>query len=46
MKLISHRLRDQVHIKDMLELDLITPEIEMALPDELKKRLNVIRATP
>ena len=46
MKLTSHRLRDQVHIKDMLELSLITPEIEHSLPDELKKRMNVIRVTP
>jgi hypothetical protein len=46
MKLLAYRLRDQTHIKDMLELDLITSEIEKALPDELKKRLDVIRATP
>jgi hypothetical protein len=46
MKLVSNRRRDQVHIEDMLEMNLITPEIENALPDELKKRLEIIRTTP
>ena len=46
MKLLAFRRRDQVHIEDMLELGLITPEIESSLPDELKKRLEIIRTTP
>jgi hypothetical protein len=46
MKLLANRRRDQVHIEDMLELNLITPEIEHSLPDELKKRLEIIRTTP
>ena len=46
MKLLANRLRDQVHIKDMLELGLVTKEIKDGLSDELKKRLEHIRTTP
>lgn len=46
MKLLANRRRDQVHIEDMLELGLITKEIEDSLPGELRKRLDHIRTTP
>ena len=46
MKLLANRRRDQVHIEDMLELGLITPEIEQTLSDELRRRLEIIRTTP
>lgn len=46
MKLLAFRLRDQTHIRDMFELNLITPEMDMSLPDELRKRLEIIRNTP
>ena len=44
MKLTSFRLKDQVHIQDLDSVGLITPEIEEALPDLLKKRLQEVRA--
>lgn len=43
MKLLANRLRDQVHIQDMIEMGLITEEIEAILPFELRKRLQHIR---
>lgn len=46
MKLVSYRRRDQVHVEDMIEQGLITKEIEDGLPDELRKRLEIIRTTP
>lgn len=45
MKLTSMRLKDQVHIKDMDEVGLITPDIEAALSPLLRERLAHIRAT-
>ena len=44
MKLISFRLRDKTHIVDMDSVGLITPEIEAALPDALRERLQQVRA--
>lgn len=46
MKLVAFRLRDQTHLRDMFELNLITPEMETSLPEELRKRLEFIRNTP
>jgi hypothetical protein len=43
MKLSSHRLKDQVHLQVMDAAGLITPEIEEALPKELRSRLRRIR---
>jgi hypothetical protein len=45
MKLTSFRLKDQVHIKDLDEVHLITPEIEAAMSPALRERLAHIRAT-
>jgi len=44
MKLTSFRLRDQVHIKDLDSVRLITPEIEQQLSPELAARLAKVRA--
>jgi hypothetical protein len=38
MKLTSFRQKDQVHIKDLQEAGLITPEIELAVPPTLLDR--------
>jgi hypothetical protein len=44
MKLTSLRLKDKVHIIDMDSVGLITPEIENALPEPLRHRLQQVRA--
>ena len=44
MKLTSFRLRDKTHVIDMDSVGLITPEIEGALPDSLRLRLQQVRA--
>lgn len=44
MKLTSFRLRDQVHVKDLDETGLITPEIEAGLSPLLRERLTQVRA--
>jgi hypothetical protein len=44
MKLISFRQRDKTHLMDMDSVGLITPEIEAALPDVLRARLEQVRA--
>lgn len=44
MKLISFRLKDKTHIVDMDSVGLITPEIEAALPEILRERLEKVRA--
>ncbi len=46
MKLTANRDKDRVHLRDMLELEMITPEIESQLPDDLGARLDAIRASP
>ena len=45
MKLNSFRLRDQVHLKDLDEAGVITPEAEMLLSPEQKRRLAQVRAS-
>jgi hypothetical protein len=45
MKLSANRDKDRVHIRSMDAAGLITPEVENALPLELKERLQHIRAT-
>lgn len=46
MKLTAFRLKDKVHLQDMLELDMITPEIEAQLPPGLRAKLDQFRTTP
>lgn len=43
MKLTSLRLIDKVHIIDMDSVGLITPEIESALSEPLRRRLQQVR---
>ena len=43
MKLTSFRLKDKVHLLDMDSVGLITPEIEQALPEALRARLEQVR---
>jgi hypothetical protein len=43
MKLTSYRIIDKVHIIDMDGVGLITPEIENALPEALRHRLQQVR---
>ncbi|HEV8040058.1 MAG TPA: hypothetical protein VGP62_14420 [Bryobacteraceae bacterium] len=43
MKLNSNRIIDKVHIIDMDGVGLITPEIENALPEPLRLRLQQVR---
>jgi hypothetical protein len=42
MKLTSFRLKDKVHVQDMLQVGLITPPVRKALPPELRVRLDEI----
>lgn len=44
MKLTSFRAKDEVHIKDLDEVGLITPDIEAELPPVLLERLARARA--
>lgn len=46
MKLTSFRRKDQVHLEDLLEVGLITPEIEERLPADLRERLTQLKQTP
>jgi hypothetical protein len=43
MKLTSFRLKDQMHLKDLEEADLLPPEIEAGLPPILRERLAQVR---
>ena len=43
MKLTSFRLRDKTHVIDMDSVGLITPEIEAALSDPVRCRLQQVR---
>lgn len=43
MKLTSFRPHDKAHLIDMDAVKLITPEIEMSLPDPLRQRLAQVR---
>lgn len=43
MKLTSFRLKDQVHIQDLLAQRLITKDIEAKLPPELRARLRQVK---
>jgi hypothetical protein len=46
MKLTANRDKDRTHIRDMLELQMITPELEAQLPADLRARLDAIQVTP
>lgn len=46
MKLIAFRDRDRVHLRDLLELGLITADVEAGLPDGLRDRLEQLRTNP
>lgn len=46
MKLTANRDKDRTHIRDMLELKMITPELEAQLPADLRARLDAIRSAP
>lgn len=43
MKLTSFRLKDKVHLLDLDSVGMITPEIEQALPEPLRARLEQVR---
>jgi hypothetical protein len=43
MKLTSFRLKDQVHIQDLLALGMITPAVRKALPPVLLPRLKQVQ---
>jgi hypothetical protein len=46
MKLTSFRLKDKVHLQDMLGVGLITPEVENTLPTDLMARLQELKDNP
>lgn len=43
MKLSSYRIIDIVHIQDLIEVHLISPEFERRLPQELRARLEDVK---
>ncbi|MBL8219378.1 MAG: hypothetical protein JNL62_09110 [Bryobacterales bacterium] len=45
MKLTSYRLKDRVHVQDMDNAGLITPQLEAQLTEALRLRLAEIRRT-
>jgi hypothetical protein len=45
MKLSAYRYKDRVHVQSMDAAGLITPQVEAALPTELRARLQHIRET-
>lgn len=46
MKLTSFRDKDRVHLRDMLEVGLISPEVESKLPPDLQERLRQLKGSP
>jgi hypothetical protein len=46
MKLQSFRDRDRTHVRDMIEVGLLTPDIINQLPSDLRERMDQILATP
>ena len=46
MKLTANRDKDRTHLRDMIEVGLITAELEAGLPPDLRARLDELRATP
>ncbi len=45
MKLTSYRLKDQVHIQDLLEMRLISGKVRKSLEPELRARLEQVEET-
>lgn len=45
MKLTAFRRKDQVHLEDMLELNMLPRELAEQLPPDLRARLDEIRAS-
>ena len=46
MKLMSYRTRDQMHLRDMLEVGLIDDTWPSRLPSPLAERLQVLIDNP
>ncbi len=46
LKLTSFRDKDRVHVRDLLEVGLISSEIEKTLPADLRQRLQQLKDTP
>jgi hypothetical protein len=44
MKLSNNRDIDRVHVRDLDSVGLVTPEVERALPEILRDRLQEIRS--
>ncbi|MEO6759084.1 MAG: hypothetical protein ABIO24_06480 [Saprospiraceae bacterium] len=44
VNLTSNRFKDMAHIRDMRNVGLITPEIEAAVPEQLRDRLAFIKS--
>jgi hypothetical protein len=42
MKLMSNRDQDRVHLRDMIDVDLVSRDLLAGLPDELQKRLEFL----
>jgi hypothetical protein len=40
MKLVSNRDQDRVHLRDMIDVGLLSRDMLANLPDELAERLN------
>jgi hypothetical protein len=45
MKLTTFRIKDKMHLKDLDEAGLITPEVEAGLSPVLAERLSRVRAS-
>lgn len=45
MKLTSFRLKDQTHLRDLLDAGLITEELDQSLPPDLRERLAYVRTS-
>jgi hypothetical protein len=46
MKLTSFRDKDRVHLRDMLEVGLISPDLQRTLPPDLQDRLRQLKESP
>ena len=46
MKLTSFRRKDQMHLLDLIDVGLITPDVERTLPPDLLARLEELKRNP
>ncbi|MEM8945803.1 MAG: hypothetical protein AAGD11_11525 [Planctomycetota bacterium] len=46
MKLVAHRLKDRVHLRDMIDVGLIDETWPAKYPGELGQRLQVLLDDP